>query len=360
MPILKSMAVVTAALVSNLLLASPVTPVASTAPVTAAEWKAMLGRAKAGGVVDLGKRHVQFERVVFQPTAPVTIKGGVFNAVVLDQWRNVTFDGSRFEGTPDMVEYQAILVANDPVNLTIRNCRFTGFMAENGQLHVRGPSIREGRNVAIEGSRIENMAGFSNFVRTVGARFSDNDVETIREGLEVKGGQDIVIERNRFSDFQPFGGDHADGVQFFTTGLTNPGETAARNVVIRDNLVLARGKAQGIFIQDEISLAASGRGYKDFTIEGNIVVGAGWHGITASQVDNVTIRNNRLFRIRDVDTMDSRIAMDRSSGVVSGNEANDYIYNDSPSQSKNVKRGPSDAARVDGVIAEWVARFRKD
>lgn len=359
MPILKSVAVVTAALVSNLLLASPVMPVAGTAPVTAAEWKAMLGRAKAGGVVNLGNRPVEFGRLVFQPTAPVTIRGGVFNAVVLDQWHNVTFDGSRFESTPDMVEYQSILVANDPVNLTLRNCRFTGFMGDNGQLHVRGPSIREGRNVAIEHSRIERMAGFTNFVRTVGARFSDNDIETIREGLEVKGGENIVIERNRFSDFQPFGGDHADGVQFFTTGLTNPGETAARNVVIRDNLILARGKAQGIFIQDEINLATSGRGYKDFTIEGNIVVGAGWHGITASQVDNVTIRNNRLFRVRDLDTMDSRIAMDRSSGLVSGNEANDYIYNESARQPKNVKRGPSDASRVDAVIAEWMAQFRK-
>ena len=224
---------------------------------------------------------------------------------------------------------------------------------------MRGPSIRESRNVTIERCTLERLAGFANFVRTDGARFQDNHLKTIREGLQIVGGRNIVIERNRFEDFRPFGADHADAVQFFTTGLTRPGDTAARDVTIRDNMIIAAGKAQGIFSRDEIDLAASGRGYQRFTIEDNIVIGAGWHGITAAKIEDVRIRNNRLFRVADVDTMDSRIAVHGGYGVVEGNEANAYILEGEVGKGNNRSRRNSLRQEVDEVIAAWMARFRK-
>ena len=340
-------------------LASPIEPLSASAPVTAIEWKAMLARTRSGGVIDLGSRKVAFQREVFQPSAPVTIRGGVFNAVVLDQWHNVTFDGATFVGPPGTPTDEFLLVADEPRNLTIRNSRFTGYATEDGQLHVRGPSIREGRNVTIERSTFETMAGFINFVRTDGGKFLDNDLKTIREGLDLVGGRNITVERNRFEDFRPFGGDHADGVQFFTTGLTRPTDTGTQDVVIRHNLILAGGRSQGIFSGDELNLADVGRGYERFTIEENIVVGAGWHGITTDRVKDFTIRNNRLFRIAGVDTMDSRIAVAGGSGVVTGNEANAFIYKVKVDESGNRQVRESSAARIETVIAEWMARFRK-
>ena len=356
----KPAAALVAGLTSSLLLASPTPPVAPNARVSPLEWQTMLARVRGGGVLNLGQRRIDAVPQAFQPTAPVTIKGGVFGPVTFSNWKNVTLDGAQFvgpEGTPTDLP---LMVADSVENFTVRNARFTGYATADGQLHVRGPSVRESRNVTIEHSRIEGLAGFSNIVRTDGARFADNDLKTIREGLDIVGGRNIVVERNRFEDFRPFGGDHADAVQFFTTGLTRPGETAARDVTIRDNLIIAAGHAQGVFSGDEADLAASGRGYARFTIEGNIVIGAGWHGITAWQIDDVTIRNNRLFRVKGEDTMDSRIAISGGSGTMSGNEANAFILKAPVQQAGNKQQGELPRARIDAVIAEWMARFRKD
>jgi hypothetical protein len=323
------------------------------------EWKSLLGRARPGSVIELGKRRVEFAPVPFAPSANVTIRGGVFDQLVLNGWRNVTFDGAVFEGAEGTSENQFLFVANKVENLNLRNCRFTGYEAPDGKLHVRGPSIRESRNVTIERCTLERLAGSANFVRTDGARFQDNHLKTIREGLQIVGGRTIAIERNLFEDFRPFGQDHADGVQFFTTGLSRPGDTAARDVTIRDNLIIAAGKAQGIFSRDEIDLAASGRGYQRFLIEGNVVIGAGWHGITAAKIDDVRIRKNRLFRVDDVDTMDSRISVNGGSGLVEDNEANAFILKGSVGEGKNRSKRSSPKREVDEVIANWKARFRK-
>jgi hypothetical protein len=358
--LLKPSLVVAAALASSLLLASPVPPSANSRPVSQLEWKSLLDRARPGGVIELGGRRVEFAPVPFTPSANVTIRGGVFERLALNGWRNVTFDGALFEAAPGASDNLFLFVATKSENLVLRNCRFTGYEAPNGKLHVRGPSIRESRNVTIERCTFERLAGFSNFVRTDGGRFLDNDLKTIREGLDIQGGRNIVIERNRFEDFRPFGGDHADAVQFFTTGLTRPDDTAARDVTIRDNLIIAAGKAQGIFSRDEIDLAAAGRGYQRFTIEGNIIIGAGWHGITAGKIEDVRIRNNRLFRVADVDTMDSRIAVRGGSGLVEGNEANAYILQGPVGDKGNRSRRNSPQRDVDAVIAAWMARFRKN
>ena len=57
--------------------------------VSAAEWAAMPERAKAGGVVQLGDRAVEAGTIPFQPTAPVTIRGGVFmGQLTVSGWRN--------------------------------------------------------------------------------------------------------------------------------------------------------------------------------------------------------------------------------------------------------------------------------
>jgi hypothetical protein len=352
------MLVMVTGLVSSLLLASPVPPPASDGPVSQLEWKSLLERAEPGSVIDLGSRRVAFAPQPFAPSRNVTIRGGVFGPIVLSGWRNVTLDGAMFEAPPGTPENIYLLIADKAENLVLRNCRFTG-LEEAGKLHVRGPSIRNGRNVTIERCTFERLAGFANFIRTEGARFQDNDLRTIREGVNIQGGRDIAIERNRFEDFRPFEGDHSDGVQFFTSGLTLADDTAARDVTIRDNLIIAGGKAQGIFSRDELDLAASGRGYQRFTIEGNIVIGAGWHGITASQIDDVRIRNNRLFRVADVDTMDSRISVDGGSGLVDSNEANAFILKGKVEEGRNASKRNSPKRDVDQVITDWVARFRK-
>jgi hypothetical protein len=338
------------------MLAAPKAPLS--ASVSEAEWKAMLLRARPGSVIDLGQRRISFARVPFQPSATITIRGGVFGPIVLDRWRNVVFDGARFVGTPGIAGFISLVTAYDPENLTLRNCRFTGYQSASGELQVRGAAIRGGRNVTIERSSFAGLAGFTSFVRTNGVRFVDNDLSNIREGLNISGSSDVVIERNSFQAFQPFGGDHPDAIQFFTNGLTKPGDVGGRDVVIRHNLIQASGHAQGIFTGDELKLANSGRGYERFLIEENVIIGAAWHGITTSDIQDATIRNNRLLKSRD-DKMDNRIAVIGGSATVENNEANTYIFRAPVRQARNATTQASGGNRVEAAIFAWKARFRR-
>jgi len=349
----KTMAVMGASL-AGLMLASPVER-ANTGPVSSAEWKALLARHQGGGVIDLGQRQVEFTRQSFQPRAPVTIRGGVFGVVQLDNWRNVTFDGGTFAAPPGTPFVQAVLAAASPRKLTIRNCRFTGYQADNGALVVRGPLIRNGQDVTIERSTFENMTGNIAFVRSNGIVFRNNQLRRIREGIQIQGGGNILIEHNRFEEFMPAKGDHADAIQLFTAGL-GPNEQAAHDITIRDNLILAGGKAQGVFAGDELKLAGQGRGFRNFTIENNVIVGAAWHGISAPHVAGLTVRGNRLFRVSGSDKYDSRIWAGGSDVTVEGNTANAYILADNVKEARNRKAGPSQAAKVQGIIAEWTAQ----
>jgi len=351
--LLKSITAMLASL-AGLMLASPVSPPRAGGPVSEAEWRAMLARHANGGVIELGQRRVAFARQPFQPRAQVTIRGGVFGPVVLDRWHNVVFDGSRFVGTPPG---QALIDAYAPERLVIRNCRFTGYRGEGGALFGRGPVIRGGHDVTFEHSTFEEMQGSLGFIQVDRVRFVDNDFRRIREGIQIVGGRDILVEGNRFEDFQPSPGDHADAIQVFTTGL-KPDQPAVQDLTIRGNLILADSKTQGIFATGGADRLGTGTGYERFTIADNVIVGASWHGITALNVAGLSVHDNRLFRTADVDKYDNRIFASGQDVVVQDNEANAYILTDSVKQARNRRGGPSKASRINSVVAEWVAKHR--
>jgi hypothetical protein len=354
--LLKSMTAMLASL-AGLLLASPVSPPGTGGAVSQAEWRAMLARHRNGGVIELGQRRVDFVRAPFQPRAQVTIRGGVFGPIQLDQWRNVVFDGSRFAGPPGTPVYQALIAANEVQGLVIRNCRFTGYRGDDGVLAVRGPLIRGGRDVTIERSTFEDMTGNIALIRARDVRFRDNEIRRIREGVQIVGGGNIVIERNRFEEFIPGPGDHPDGIQLFMNNL-KPDEPGVQDLIIRDNLFLAAGKAQAIFVTGGKERLGTGLGYERFTIEGNVIVGAAWHGITAPFVSGLTVRGNHLFRIADSDKFDSRLTAGGQDVVVQDNEANAFILADGVRETGNRRIGPSKAARIEALVAQWMAKYR--
>jgi hypothetical protein len=224
----------------GLILAVP--PASLPIDVSQREWKLMLQAVQKGGVIELRGRRVDFARLPFQPLNPVTIKGGIFGPITLDGWRNVAFEGATFVGIPGTVEHISLVTAYNPENLTLKNCRFFGYTG----------AILGGRRVAIEDSHFIGLSGFTKFIRTDGVRFVRNDLKNIREGLNISGARNILIEENLFEDFKPHRGDHTDAIQFFSAGLNLDRDVAAADVIIRRNLIKANGVAQGIFLGDEI------------------------------------------------------------------------------------------------------------
>lgn len=329
------------------------TPAAEPGPVTATEWKAMLAAAKPGSVLDLGDREVQFARA---PAADITIRGGRFRDVVLDSWRNVTFDGSRFAIEDNQGQLQFLVIAYSPQGLTFRDCDFVGTDL-NGTLQVRSLSIRQGSNVTVTGSRFTHLANFIGFTGTDGVVFEDNDLSDIREGIQIAGAQNVSIRFNRIGPFRPAAGDHADGIQFFTTGL----KLAARHVLIEGNLIVSAPghRAQGVLIGDEAKLSQVGAGYQDFTIRANMLVGTGWHGISATApVDGLAIEGNTLLRVDGGDAVKSNWIL-ASNGRVANNRAPKFTLGSAVEQSGNVTADVSaDPVQITAAETAWAAANR--
>ncbi|MBA2920743.1 right-handed parallel beta-helix repeat-containing protein [Sphingomonas sp. CGMCC 1.13658] len=271
----------------------------------------------------------------------------------MDQWSNVTFEGSRFKAPVGAPAHQALVDAFQPQNLELSNCYFVGYEGEGGELRTRGLLIRGGLNISVRHSTFEIMAGSNSFILSNGVQFIANRMTRVREGVQFKGGGNILIESNRFDNFQPFLGDHPDAIQFFTAGLTNPTDLASHDVLISGNLIIAADQSQGIFLADQNSLQSSGRGYKRIAIRRNIIVGAVWHGITAAPVDSLTIVGNRAIRQSGRDVRGNRITAAGREVILEDNEASEFKIAQSVRNHGNRTLGPLSAQRINAVIAEW-------
>jgi hypothetical protein len=198
------------------------------------------------------------------------------------------------------------------------------------------------------------MAGFIQFIRTDTVLFSSNTLSHIREGVNLNGASRVTIENNRFDDFQPADGDHADAVQLFTSNLTLPHDLASHSIVIKGNLILAGDKAQGVFSRDEIGMHESDKGYRSVEITDNVIVGAVWHGITADHIEGLEIRDNLLFRTPQ-GVSDNRIMVKGGTGSVVRNLASAYLLSAGVTARMNRQqgtRGPS----AQKAIAAWEQR----
>lgn len=337
------------------LLALAIAPAASAqTTLTAKDWTALASAAKPGTVIDLGTQRVTFAR--YRGLSNVTIRGGVFGFTVLDSWQNVTFDGTRFEAAPaDRVMSGYIppyIDAYSPAGLTFKNVTFVGYVDSAGNLAGGGINGRGGSDITVTGSTFRDMSTVATFTRTVGVAFNDNTLANVREGVRLVGASNTSIARNRIGPFKPAAGDHPDGIQFFTAGLTLADDRAAHDVVIEGNLIDPgpAAHAQGIFVGDEAKLYATGRGYSNLTIRNNVLIGTGWHGIAIGpHGPGLTIEGNRLLiRLTGDGVTDNWIKVDAGGGMVRDNYAGSITLAAGVTASGNVT---SKAAATDAQIA---------
>ena len=335
------------------------------APISATEWAALAKGAKPGGVIDLGTRRVTFARI--RGLSDVTIRGGVFGFTILDTWKNVTFENTRFEAAlEDRVMTGAsppYIDAYSPEGLTIRNATFVGYTNAAGQLAANSLRIRGGNNVVVTRSTFRDLANFAGFIRTTNLRVTDNRFSYIREGVQLVGVTRAVVARNSFGPFRPAPGDHADGVQLFTNGLTLADDHGARDVLIEDNFIDpgAGYRAQGIFMRDELGFHKQGRGYANITVRNNLLIGTGWHGIAADRTENLLIEGNRLLIRRGPDGVtDNWIRVALGAGIVRNNYAGSIQLGPDMTASGNtsVKRAATDA-EITAAKAAFAARLAR-
>ena len=162
-----------------------------------------------------------------------------------------------------------------------------------------GLGIRFSEDVRLETSEIR---GFARGIVTSESRdiaFVGNDLHSLRsDGMDFAQVEDVLVEGNHIHDFarSEAAGDHADMIQFWTSGTTGP----TRNVTIRDNILESGQSAwsQSIFIRNELvdtGTAGDEMFYRNITIENNFIHNAHLHGISVGEVDGLVIRGNTLL-----------------------------------------------------------------
>jgi Ca2+-binding RTX toxin-like protein len=178
---------------------------------------------------------------------------------------DVVFDGLRVYGSLD----------GDPRN-------------DKGGLHLGASS-----NLTVRNSEFEQLYWGLSHQGVTGLTVSDNHFHDLRmDGVRGGGSSDVLIERNLFTDFYMVAGDHGDAVQFWTANTT----VSARDIVVRDNVVLrgAGDAVQGVFFGDELGLP-----YQNVRIEGNLVVGTIWRGVSVASGRDIVIAGNTVTGLPD-------------------------------------------------------------
>jgi hypothetical protein len=180
---------------------------------------------------------------------------------------NITFDTVRVRGSLDGNPL------NDGVGLAIANSTGIKVINSDFQQLFRGLVLS-----GVEDAQILNN------------KFHDIRSDGI-DGVSVRRAR---IDGNTFTNFYKATGDHADAIQFWTTGTTK----ASTDIVIANNVVM-QGKGcslQGIFMRDELGTLP----YQRITIENNLIYEAGMpNGIAVMGAKDIIIRRNTAISRND-------------------------------------------------------------
>jgi len=250
------------------------------------------------------------------PQDPARITG-----LTLDGVANVTLDALVFDYSfqPGDAEWSAPFVIHASSGVVIQNSIFDGDLARS--LSGVADGYGTGTGLTVDGSTQVTLKRnrFFKFMRGLTVSDSDNisvvgnEVTAIRsDGMDFVAIQGLLVAENFIHDFRASSAsdDHADMIQFWTTGTTRP----SSDVVIRDN-VLNSGSGdptQSIFMGNE--LVAQGTAgpemfYRNVAITGNVIINSHLHGITVGEVTGLTISHNTLIHNRRTDGAEDNLQL---------------------------------------------------
>ncbi len=204
----------------------------------------------------------------------------------------------------DKVNQRPFKIA-EATGVVLQGCGFTGdranggAAADNGFPAGIGLSLTDCSDTRVEGCNI------ATFLRGIVAgqcralTVRDNDLRGLRvDGMDFVRVRQLVVDSNRIHDFERSfeAGDHADMIQFWTNGSTEP----SADITIRRNLLYAGqgDRTQSIFMRnEEVDKGRAGPEmfYRNVLIEENVIANAHVHGIAVGETQGLTIQRNAVL-----------------------------------------------------------------
>ncbi|MDO9640870.1 MAG: PKD domain-containing protein [Pseudotabrizicola sp.] len=309
---------------------------------THAELISALGMATGGETILLNPGNYGDLSLVDKPkfdldfTAPVTIAAAdpanppvvtglkVHGATDL-HFENILFDYTYQDGQPNW--YKPFTVSGSE-SISFTDCTFDGDVArgltaaDNGYPTGFGLNVTGTTGITVDNCEIHGFFRGLLVSNSDDVAITDNDIHSIRmDGMNFAAVQGVLIEGNHIHDFlrSMDSDDHADMIQFWTSGTTRP----STDIVIRDNILdIGNGHyTQSILMRNELvdrGLAGEEMFYRNVTIEGNIIVNGHLHGITVGETAGLTITNNTVLHDdgANPDGPDSSVEIPRISVAV--------------------------------------------
>ncbi|WP_417807506.1 right-handed parallel beta-helix repeat-containing protein [Thioclava sp.] len=192
-------------------------------------------------------------------------------------------------------------------DVTIKNSVFDGDLAppmagspEHNPLPTAfGLALRASSGLHIENNEFRRFFRGVVVSDCVDIAVRGNDIHDMRmDGMNFAQVERVTITGNHIHDFLRAAAlaDHADMIQFWTSGTSRP----SRDILIADNIF---NSGMGLFTQSILmrnELVDRGKAgdemfYRNVTIRDNVIINAHLHGITLGQADHVEIANNTLI-----------------------------------------------------------------
>ena len=183
----------------------------------------------------------------------------------------------------------------------VQGATFTNLIME-GQIAGQygagaGLQIVDSRDVVISNSEISNFYNGMRIADSQDVKVLDNDFRGMsNDSLYVGGATSMLIEGNDFRGMKSNPNlQHKDAIQFGTGA-----DSASRDVVIRDNVIINPELTHGIFFTNASANAGNRSAYhRDILIEDNYLSTGHKHGISINHGDGVIIRNNEIVQNPD-------------------------------------------------------------
>lgn len=276
------------------------------------------------------------------PQKPARFAGLTLSAV-----SGITLEDLAFEGAVDGKMRYKLLVINSS-KVTMKRLTFTGSAAALNRRTISAVMLRDSKHIKFTDSRFSKYRHGIAMLNLTDARITGNEfTEMQTDGVRGGGVSQAVIANNIFAHFKPAPGDHPDGIQLWSTRQ----KTAARDIIIRDNLVVrgTGGPTQGIFVRDTHEQLP----FENVEIVGNLVIGSLYNGIAVNGLHGGIIADNEVIAfpgrkswIRLDNGKDVRLTNNRAMAYVSRN-------NERVTENGNIVTQPKDDKLAE-YISQWL------
>ncbi|NNM77627.1 hypothetical protein HJG53_11970 [Sphingomonas sp. ID1715] len=287
---------------------------------TAAELTTALGRTVGGDTIRLASGNyglVNLANRVYASTVTITSASATapahFDGLTVSGSKNLAFsalDLGRGLGATEP-EYTKLNTVQMSENVSFSNVSIHGSLDGDVTNDGIGLYVTDSKNVAVTGATFtENFRGLL-VQRADGFTIGESRFDKIRsDGANFAASDRVTVRANTFTDFNRYGTDHADAIQFWNTGQTK----GATDILIQNNVFIqtAAGKgAQGIFMYDLTDYK-----FTNVVIENNLMYGNDdWNGIVVNNGQNVRIANNTVLSSL-LDPKQFWISVEKSDSVI--------------------------------------------